>query len=99
MKTQVYEKIAKLIVGNNDAGGELVKLLQAIDETLIGYRKVGILITQSVPEDGGVNPIVHISVFTNRQTDFPADTQEKFDQWIIDYAEELKSNNGTLKEE
>lgn len=84
MNTEMYKKIAKLIMQNDDPGGELVKLLNEIDE----LDPKMILNTQAVTTEG--NPIVHITVFTNKQTDFPLETEELYRQWVIDYAEELK---------
>ena len=85
-----YKHIAKTIVKSEDPGGELLKLLEAVDAELEPFGRVGILITQAVPEGGEPNPIVHIAVFTNKETDFPAETQELFDAWIIRTLEALK---------
>jgi len=85
-----YSGIAKKIIQSDDPGGELLKLLEAIDVELIPFGEVGILITQAVPEGDEPNPIVHIAVFTNKETDFPAETQERFDAWITEVLESLK---------
>ena len=84
MNNKMYKKIARLIVNSGDPGGELVKLMAAIDE----LDPKMILNTQAVTTEG--NPIVHITLFTNKQTDFPLETEELYRKWVIDYAEELK---------
>ncbi len=87
MNNKLYTKIAKLIMESEDTGGELVKLLCAVDEKLLD-KKEGILITQAVPKDNG-NPIVHIAVFTNRQTDFPLDSEESYKNWVKEYCDSI----------
>lgn len=82
-----YSTLAKKITQSEDVGGELVKLLEAINEELIGKRE-GVLITQAVPDDGG-NPVVHIAVFTNKETDFSIETEELYIKWVRDYADSL----------
>jgi hypothetical protein len=82
-----YKKVAKYIGKSEDSGGELVKLLEEIDQELLD-KKEGIFIVQAVPEDNK-NPIVQITVFTNKQTDFPLDTDELYIKWVKDYANSL----------
>ena len=84
-----YNEVAKQVVGAADPGGELVKLMEAIDEQLEGINP-GILIIQSVPEDAKANPVVHISVFTNTQTDFPCESDKAYVKWVKDYAKSLR---------
>lgn len=87
-----YKEIAKYIASRKDAGGEFVKLLEAIDGELFEQdKKEGILITQAVPEDNKGNPIVQIAVFTNKQTDFPLETDELYIKWVKDYLNFLES--------
>lgn len=84
-----YKEVAKYIGESEDSGGELVKLLEEINQFMID-RKEGGLITQAIPEDGMDNPVVHIAVFTNKQTDFPLETTELYIKWIKDYAKALE---------
>ena len=85
----IYEVVADYIAQSKDSGGELVKLLEKIDVKLID-KKEGILITQAVPEDDEGNPIIHIAVFTNKETDFPLETEELYIKWVRDFVEELE---------
>ena len=84
-----YKKLAKQVVTAKDPGGEIVKILEAIDE-VIETDRPAILIIQAIPEDCKANPIVHISVFTNTETDFPLETDERYVKWVKDYAKGLK---------
>ena len=52
MNNKMYQRIADLIVGSGDAGGELVKLLEAVNMLLLD-EPTGVLFTQAVPEEGG----------------------------------------------
>ena len=91
MNNKMYDKIAELIIASDDVGGELVKLLGAVGNKL--EEGIGILITQSIPCGNEANPIVHIAVLTNKHTDFPAETQELYEQWIIDCADRIREEN------
>jgi hypothetical protein len=84
-----YNELALQVAKAEDPGGELVKILEAIDEVLEADRPA-ILIMQAIPEDTDANPIVHISVFTNTGTDFPLETDERYVKWVKDYAKGLK---------
>ena len=78
-----YDKIAKLISEKPDPGGEVVKLLLAIEKT-----GIPMLVVQAVNTEG--NPVIHVSVFSNKMTDFPLETEELYVKWVCDYAKELK---------
>ena len=84
-----YKEVAKQVVEAADPGGEIVNLMEALDEQLEGINP-GVLITQSVPEDGEANPVVHISVFTNTQTDFPCESDKAYVKWVKNYAKSLR---------
>ena len=84
-----YSKIAKQIAEADDSGAELVELLDAINLELLDKRE-GILITQAVPDDDEPNPIISITILSNKATDFPAETQEKYVQWVRDYLKRLE---------
>ena len=84
MNNKVYDKIANLIMKSEDKGGELVKLLEAVNDAMLD-ESTGVLFTQAVPEGGEGNPIIHISVFTNKMTDFPLDSEADYIKWVEDY--------------
>lgn len=85
MNDKVYKKIADMIVKQPDPGGELVKLLEALD----CHKPKMILITQQVSTEG--NPIVCITCFTNRMTDFPLETDELYVKWVKEYADSISA--------
>jgi len=88
-----YNEIARNIVESEDPGSELAELLAEIDDVacdLDKFDKIGVLIVQAVPEEKGANPIIHISVFANRETDFPVESVEKYVKWVGDYYESIK---------
>jgi L-fucose mutarotase/ribose pyranase (RbsD/FucU family) len=85
-----YKDVAKQVIESADPGGEIVKIIQAIDDVLPTDNIVpGFLITQQVPEKRKRNPVVYITVFTNTETDFPCDNREDYIRWVKAYAESL----------
>ena len=88
-----YNELARSIVESEDPGSEVADLLAEIDKVacrLDKFDRIGILIVQAVPEDESGNPIIHISVFANRETDFPLESDEKYIKWVGDYYESIK---------
>lgn len=80
-----YKQIAKEIAESKDPGGELLKLLNEVQQ----YPTPPILIVQAVPDEGKGNPLVGISLFTSRETDFPLDSDEAYIAWVEEYLEFL----------
>lgn len=93
-----YTKVAKEILAAKDPGGELVKLLAALQTE--ADMAIPILIVQPVPDEGEGNPFVGITIITNTETDFPLDSDAAFLAWLegyIDwYRKELANETGGL---
>jgi len=85
-----YSGVAKRIADSDDPGGEVIRLIEAIDELTWRRKDLGFLITQAILDEKYPNPVVYISVFTNKQTDFPADTEQAYIDCLRDLLKRLE---------